>query len=76
MRTIEQLAHYMKEQDTETALTKTAIRRLVITGALPSIKVGAKYLVAVENLEDYLQSGMGAGDKQATESIQGIRRVG
>ena len=48
MRTIDQAAEYVKTTDPDTALTKTAIRRLVTTGALPSVKVGQKYLVALD----------------------------
>lgn len=54
MRTIEQAAAWLQENDPETALTKTALRRLVVTGKLPSVRVGQKYLIALETLEDYL----------------------
>lgn len=54
MRTIEQAAAWLMESDPETALTKTALRRLVVTGQLPSVRVGQKYLIALETLEDYL----------------------
>jgi len=55
MRTIEQAAAYVRALDPDTALTKTAIRRLVVTGKLPSVRVGQKYLVALENLDAYLK---------------------
>lgn len=58
MRTIDQLAEYLKSTDPETALTKTAIRRLVISGVLPHVNAGRKYLVSIEAVEDYLVSGM------------------
>lgn len=70
MRTIDQAAEYVKATDPDTALTKTAIRRLVTTGALPSVKVGQKYLVALENLDAYL------GGKAAVETIGVIHPVG
>ncbi|MCC8122112.1 MAG: helix-turn-helix domain-containing protein [Oscillospiraceae bacterium] len=54
MRTIEQAAEYLKAQDPGTALTKTALRRLVTTGGLPSVRVGTKYLIALENLDAFL----------------------
>ena len=54
MRTIEQAAAWLMESDPETALTKTALRRLVVTGQLPSVRVGQKYLIALETLDDYL----------------------
>lgn len=58
MRTIDQAAEYVKASDPETALTKTAIRRLVVTGRLQSVRVGQKYLVSLEVLDGYL-SGHG-----------------
>ena len=55
MRTIEQAAEWLRENDPETAFTKTALRRLVTTGKVPSVRVGQKYLINLETLEDYLQ---------------------
>lgn len=53
-RTIREAASYFRESDPETCLTETAIRRLVRSGAVPSARVGRKYLVTVETLEAYL----------------------
>ena len=55
MRTIDQAAEWLQATDPETALTKTALRRLVTTGQLPSVRVGQKYLVYLDVLEGYLQ---------------------
>lgn len=68
MRTIDQAAVYLKGQDPDTALTKTAIRRLVTTGALPSVRVGQKYLIALENLDSYL-----AGQAVSVGAIRPVR---
>lgn len=57
MRTIDQTAAYITESDPCTALTKTAIRRLVVTGALPSVRVGTKYLVSLEAVDAYMEHG-------------------
>lgn len=54
MRTINEASAYLTELDPETALTKTALRRLVINGSIPSVRVGNKYLIALENLEAFL----------------------
>ena len=54
MRTIDQAAAYIQQSDPETAITKTALRRLVTTGQLPSVRVGVKYLVSLEALDAYL----------------------
>ena len=56
MRTIEQAAAYIQQSDPETAITKTALRLLVTTGQLPSVRVGVKYLVSLEALDAYLSA--------------------
>lgn len=56
MRTINEASAYLTELDPETALTKTALRRLVINGSIPSVRVGNKYLIALENLEAFLSN--------------------
>jgi excisionase family DNA binding protein len=55
MRTIRQTAQYLRENDPLTALTETAIRRLLITGALPHVRIGAKYLIDLDSLEAFLR---------------------
>ncbi len=57
MRTIEQAAAWLRESDPETAFTKTALRRLVVTGQFPSVRIGHKYLLSLDVLEDYLRGG-------------------
>lgn len=59
MRTIQQAADWLREADPETAFTPTALRRLVVTGKLPSVRVGQKYLLNLDTLADFL-AGEGA----------------
>lgn len=54
MRTIQQAAAWVKETDPRSALTQTAIRRLVLSGEIPYVSAGNKRLVALEDIEDYL----------------------
>jgi len=54
MRTINQAITEIKQADQNTAITERAIRRLITTNAVPSIKIGCKYLVDMDNLERYL----------------------
>lgn len=56
MRTIDQLYEHVKTGDPETAITKTAIRRLVTTGVVSSVRIGQKYLVSVEEFEKYMSN--------------------
>ena len=53
-RTINEAAAWFKENDPNTALTPTAIRTLLRTGKVPSARIGKKYLVSIEALEEYL----------------------
>ena len=53
MRTINEAAAYMVQADPHTAVTKTALRRLVTSGQIPSVRVGAKYLVDLGVLDDF-----------------------
>jgi len=54
-RTIKEAAAYFRAEDPQTCLTETAIRTLLRSGAVPSIRVGKKYLVTVDALEAYLK---------------------
>lgn len=54
MRTIDQAAAEIKAKDPGTALTKTALRRLVVTGTIPSVRIGVKYLIDLDKLDAFL----------------------
>ena len=55
----------------DTALTPTAIRRLVRSGEIPSRRVGAKYLITVAAIENWLNPNL-----EQDEPIHGsVRRV-
>ena len=71
MRTIDQAAAWLLENDPGCAFTKTALRRMVVTGKFPSVKVGTKYLIDLDRLADFLR-----GDVVEPEpAASGIRRV-
>lgn len=70
MRTIEQAAAWLRETDPESAFTKTALRRLVVTGKIPSVRVGRKYLIDLDTLEGFL-----SGSTTAQTATDAIRRV-
>ena len=55
MRTISEAAKWVLENDPETALTPTAIRRMVISGEIPSRRAGTKYLINLDTLELYMR---------------------
>lgn len=72
MRTIAGAADHFRQLDEGTAITAYAIRRAILSGAVPHTRAGAKYLVAVENLEEYFAGGAPQEQTQQT----GIRAVG
>ncbi len=57
MRTLPQAAVWAKEVDPQTALTYTALRRLVLSGEIPHVAVGTKRIVALEDIEAFLETG-------------------
>ena len=72
MRTIDQAFAWLQESDPETALTKTALRRMVITGELPGVvRIGSKYLLNLDVLTEYLR-----GSTLEPVTVEpGIRRI-
>ena len=54
MRGIDQAFEFLISSDPECALTRTALRRLVVTGKIPSVRIGKKYLLDLDQLEQYL----------------------
>lgn len=70
IRTIDQAYREIKERDPHTALTKTGLRRLVTTHAVPSFMVGTKYHIDMDKLETYLQ-----GSIPQQETAPGIREI-
>ena len=67
MRTLEQAIACLREADPGTALTLCALRRMVTSGEVPSVRVGMKYLIDLDRLEAALfgesEGGMDAGEK-------------
>jgi len=46
----------IKKADPGTAITMNYIRKLVITGAVPSMRAGSRYLINMDDLESYLSN--------------------
>lgn len=72
MRTINQAVAWARETDPDTALTYTALRRLVLAGSIPHVAVGTKRLVALEDIEAFLETGTVA----PSPVVGSIRAVG
>lgn len=69
MRTIDEAAAFVRQADPGTALTKTALRRLVTSGQIPSVRVGAKYLVDLNAVDEFC-SGQTVQSSTETGSIR------
>ena len=75
MRTLKQAYETIRETDPDSALTMTALRRLVVSGKLPSVRAGCKYLLNLDTLQEYLQNpGRFENPAQAQKGV--IRRIG
>lgn len=57
MRLISEAYAEIKEADPNTAITKTAFRGLVLDERIPSIMIGNKRLVSMEDVEHFFQHG-------------------
>jgi hypothetical protein len=55
LRTLTETHKYIKEMDTETAVTPNALRRMVVSGQIPCVKVGKKYLIDLDVLFECLK---------------------
>ena len=55
MRTMAEAYQYIKEMDPETAITANYVRCLIVSGAIPRMKCGKKYLVDVDLLIEHLR---------------------
>ena len=54
MRTQKEVMQYIKEQDPETRITPNALRNMIISGKIPHVRVGSKYLIDIDMIDAYL----------------------
>ena len=74
LRGINEAAAHFRACDPDTALTKTALRRLVRAGEIPSVRIGQKYLLDVDRIEDLFSQGTQPQMAPLPET-GGIRRI-
>ena len=74
-RTLNEAFSDIQRIDPGTAITKTALRRLVTTGQIPSVRIGTKYLVCLEDIFAHF-SGGNKTPIHATGETGGVRRLG
>ena len=73
MRTLPETAAYLKEQDPQTAVTLTALRRMTKSGEIPSVTVGVKRLINLDVLISHLNNAMPQPLQQV--QVSGIRPI-
>lgn len=77
MRTISEAVSEIRAQDPQTAVTPYRVRQLILSGVLPSVRAGNKYLIDLDVLIEYLKNPQSDRFVQAiTENESGhIRRI-
>ena len=56
VRTIDAAFAEIKRLDPDTAISRTGLRRLVVSRRIRSFRVGNKYLVDLDTVEEYFRS--------------------
>lgn len=74
MRLLKQAHAEIVADDPDTALTMTALRRLVLSGVIPTVRAGRKRFINMDALLDYLDSS-GGTVKPSTDEVGIIRPV-
>ncbi|MDR0325015.1 MAG: hypothetical protein LBI19_02830 [Oscillospiraceae bacterium] len=74
-RTIAGAAAHFREIDPHTAITERAIRQAVLSGIVPSCRVGTKHLVTIENLERYFFGEAKSAMREPQSQYGAIRGV-
>lgn len=55
IRTIKDAAEEIRRQDPKTPISSGLLRRWILSGALPALKSGNKYLINMETLAHFLE---------------------
>ena len=71
LRTFNAAIEQMRRDDPESCLTKHALRQMVLSGIVPHVRAGNKYLVNF----DALMAVLNTADYVNAESAKGIRRI-
>lgn len=76
MRTLDECFRELKEIDPKTSISKYFIRRLALSGAIPTVMAGNKRLINLDGLISYLSKPQdNIFNKGKENAIKGIRRI-
>ena len=76
MRTLSSAIAEIKEQDPGSCITLWHLRQMVLSGELPSHKVGRKYLICMQTLEAILGGEIVASKEDVPIDNSKMRRIG
>ena len=77
MRTLDKCAVMRRELDPDTAVSKHYVRRLALTGEIPTVMCGRKRLINFDKLIEYLNEPHTESAKMySMPTCGGIRKVG
>lgn len=75
LRTINEAYNFLKEQDPGTSITPYFIRMMVVNSAVPCFKVGKKYLLDVDALQEHLAGKLTTEEVPETPANGSIRPI-
>ncbi len=75
MRLLKQAYAEIKADDPDTALTMTALRRLVLSGVIPTVNSGRKRFISMDALLAYLSGAGTAGETPVPDEVGKIRPI-
>lgn len=75
MRTVKEAYEEIKAADNNTAMSQNHIRQLALSGVIPRIKAGRKYLINLDTLIEYMENPTADKFKANTDRYNGIRRI-
>ena len=82
MRTLDECYRELKELDPNTAVSKYFVRRLALSGAIPTVKCGCKRLINLDGLIAYLnephRQRLPSTEPlpDTSQTVNGIRKIG
>lgn len=75
LRLIVDAYNQLKQDDPDTAITLSALRRMVKAGDIPAVRVGRKSLVNYDLLLQYLYTGSHAVGAKEPDVLGEIRKI-
>ncbi len=76
IRTLDECYRELKQLDPNTAVSKYFVRRLALSGEIPTVKCGCKRLINLDGLIEYLQSPHTEPlPSESIQSVNGIRQI-